>query len=377
MHNKILLLSAYDASSHRLWRQRLLQLFPQLNWTQLVLPPRHFNWRIRGNSLQWATTELKTLNQPYDLLIVTSMVDLSSLRGFVPALSKIPTLIYFHENQFAYPAGEQHRENIEHQLVPLYSALCADVVVFNSWFNRQTFLEGARSLIQRLPEKFPDSILDKLQDSQVIPVPIDTGPLKPDPKKDTDSDSILEVIWNHRWEYDKGIELLLALVKQVAAQQLPFRFHIVGEQFRQQPQQFVEINQTLAEHGKRTGISQGSFGFVPERNDYLALLQRCDVVLSTALHDFQGLAVQEAVAAGCTPLTPADLVYPEYLQPVFLFSRAPQQQATVQHILGKLLAWQHLKACHEKLPMAGLEHYSMDNVGQQYARLFESMWLTD
>ncbi len=377
MRNKILLLSAYDASSHKLWRRRLLQLFPQLNWTQLALPPRHFNWRIRGNSLQWATTELKTLNQPYDLLIVTSMVDLSSLRGFVPALSKIPTLIYFHENQFAYPAGEQHRENVEHQLVPLYSALCADVVVFNSQFNRQTFLEGARSIIQRLPEKFPDSILGKLQNSQVIPVPIDTRELKQDPKKDKHDDSILEVIWNHHWEYDKGIELLLPLVKQVAAQQLPLRFHIVGEQFRQQPPQFAEINQTLAEHGARTGISRGSFGFVPERNDYLALLQRCDVVLSTALHDFQGLAVQEAVAAGCTPLTPADLVYPEYLEAAFLFRRAAQQQATVRHILHKLLAWQQLKACHENLPSAGLEHYTMDYVGQQYVGLSERMGLTD
>jgi glycosyltransferase involved in cell wall biosynthesis len=325
----------------------------------------------------WATSEAKTLNQPFDLLIATSMVDLAGLRGFVPALSTIPTLVYFHENQFAYPAGEQQRENVEHQLVPLYSALCADAIVFNSQFNRQTFLEGARSLIQRLPENFPDSILDKLQNSQVIPVPIDTRALKQDPEKDTGSDSILEVIWNHRWEYDKGIELLLALLKQVAAQQLPLRFHIVGEQFRQQPPQFVEIDQALTEHGKRTGIPRGSFGFVPERNDYLALLQRCDVVLSTALHDFQGLAVQEAVVAGCTPLTPADLVYPEYLQPEFLFSRAPQHQATVPHILHKLLAWQQLKASHEKLPVAGLEHYSLDNVCQQYAGLFESMGLTD
>jgi len=51
---KILLLSAYDAASHRHWREMLVTGFPEHDWTVLTLPPRHFNWRMRGNALSWA-----------------------------------------------------------------------------------------------------------------------------------------------------------------------------------------------------------------------------------------------------------------------------------------------------------------------------------
>ena len=97
---RILLLSAYDAQSHKYWRQGLVAQFPEHDWTQLVLPGRYFSWRIRGNSMQWALGERATLDQPYDLVIATSMVDLASLKGFVPNLATIPSMLYFNENQF-------------------------------------------------------------------------------------------------------------------------------------------------------------------------------------------------------------------------------------------------------------------------------------
>ncbi len=75
---RILLLSAYDAHSHRRWRQGLVDAFPDWQWTVLTLPPRNFLWRIRGNSLSWAFSERETLEQPYDLVIATSMTDLST-----------------------------------------------------------------------------------------------------------------------------------------------------------------------------------------------------------------------------------------------------------------------------------------------------------
>ena len=104
---KILLLSAYDADSHRYWRKHLVENFPEHQWTVLSLPGRYFSWRIRGNSLSWAFGEQsEKLKRQYDLVIATSMTDLFSLRGFIPSLGNIPTLVYFHENQFDYPATE-------------------------------------------------------------------------------------------------------------------------------------------------------------------------------------------------------------------------------------------------------------------------------
>ena len=42
---RILLLSAYDAESHRYWREGLVSRFPEHHWQVLRLPPRYFNWR--------------------------------------------------------------------------------------------------------------------------------------------------------------------------------------------------------------------------------------------------------------------------------------------------------------------------------------------
>lgn len=171
---KVLLLSAYDAESHRRWRSSLVEGFPCWDWNILHLPPRFFNWRIRGNSLTWALSESSALSQRYDCVLATSMVDLATLRGLVPSLASIPAVVYCHENQFAYPVTANQRFSIEPQMVTLYSGLCADRLVFNSSFNRETFLSGVDRLLKKMPDAVPAGVTDVLRSkSQVLPVPIE------------------------------------------------------------------------------------------------------------------------------------------------------------------------------------------------------------
>ena len=378
MNYRILLLSAYDAMSHKMWRGRLLEMFPEHTWTQLVLPPRHFNWRIRGNSLQWALNEKDLLNQDYDLLIATSMVDLSSLRGFIPRIAQLPTLLYFHENQFVYPLGSKQRSNnVEPQLVPLYSALCADAIVFNSTYNRSTFLQGAKELLKKLPDQLSPELLERIEKSEIIPVPLEEFSFEPVTTAMLEnSKQILDVVWNHRWEYDKGPKLLLSLAQAILAQRLPIRLHVVGQQFRSSPAEFKKIAALLKQHAAALAIDQGSFGFVENREGYISLLRRCDVVLSTAEHDFQGLAIQEACTLRCTPLVPDALVYPEYIDSEFLypFNESSGDEANCAGILKQLQDWQSMLTKNIALPRVTLDGFSQKTLRPKYAELLERLF---
>lgn len=300
---RILLLSAYDAGSHGRWRQQLIDSLPDFEWQSLTLSPRHFRWRIRGNPLSWL--DAPAFQQSWDLLIATSTVDLATLIGLQPRLAQVPSLLYMHENQFAYPVSGAQHQSVDPQMVNLYSALAATRVAFNSEWNRQSFLAGVDQLMARLPDAVPGAVSERIRrKSLVLPVPIQDALFKASVRPiKTDCPHLL---WNHRWEYDKGPDRLLRILDGLSEAGQEFRLSVVGEQFRQQPEAFAEIRNR---HGSRLEV----WGYQSDRNDYDRLLASADIVLSTALHDFQGLSMLEAMAAGCRPVAPDRLAYPEYV----------------------------------------------------------------
>ncbi|GAV20486.1 glycosyl transferases group 1 [Mariprofundus micogutta] len=301
---RILLLSAYDATSHRQWRRGLVTHLNEHEWTVLTLPDRHFSWRIRGNALSWATEQKDLLQQPFDLIVATSMVDLATLRGLVYQLAATPTLLYFHENQFAYPESGHAHSSVEAQITSIYSAMAADRLLFNSEYNRKTFLLGATGLLKKMPDHAPLSALEILEHkSAVLAVPVDDICVE---HRQTRGDLPVTLVWNHRWEYDKGPERLYLVLKELSRCRLDFQIHILGQQFRKRPDAFAMINNEFGEQIL-------SWGYIEDRNAYLQILQQSDIVFSTALHDFQGLAMLEAIAAGCVPVAPNRLAYPEYI----------------------------------------------------------------
>lgn len=300
---RVLVLSGYDASSHKRWREHLAALLPEFHWQALALPPRFFRWRIRGNALSWLNEPL--LQERWDLIVATSMVDLATLRGLYPRLANTPCLLYMHENQFAFPVSSSQNASADPQMVNLYSALSADCVVFNSGWNRDSFLSGVDSFCRKMPDRVPEGLIETLRDkSRVIPVPIED-------RLFSDRPPLLDrtcphLLWNHRWEYDKGPDRLLNLLTVLDQRSVPFRLSVVGERFRSYPKAFDRIREEF-------GGCIEHWGFLDSREDYDQLLRQADIVVSTAMHDFQGLSMLEAMASGCVPLAPDRLAYREYL----------------------------------------------------------------
>jgi len=359
---KALLLSAYDAQSHRVWRENLYAMLPQIEWVTLTLPPRYFPWRVRGNSLTWAFNHRLALTDNYDFLLCTSMTDLSALRGFVPELARLPTIVYCHENQFAYPENpdpQAARTNpVEPQILSIYTALCADRLVFNSTWNQHSFLDGAAALLRKLPDQVPGGLVERLSQSSVLPVPLSPSLFA---KRQAESPpEELTIVWNHRWEYDKGPALLLAITDSLMARGLRFRLHLLGQRFRQAPPEFVALQECLAHYCQSQGIAPGRADFIEDREEYRALLASSDVVLSTALHDFQGLSVLEASALGCVALAPERLVYPEYLGPENLYAGAGNVLQQADSAAQRLADWGARKAAGLPPPIACVNRFHPD-----------------
>ncbi|MEQ8659759.1 MAG: DUF3524 domain-containing protein [Gammaproteobacteria bacterium] len=303
-----LLVSGYDATSHARWAEGVIRAVDTFAWRRVALPARHFSWRVRANALALLEpARIARLTPAPRLLLATSMLDLATLRGCVPALAGTRVVVYFHENQFAYPGRDARLDDV--RLISVKSALAADAVAFNSAYNRDTFLDGAAALLARMPDGLPRHHVERIAArAHVLPVPLDLPQAcAPRPPRGP-----LRLLWNHRWEHDKGPARLLALVAALERAGVDFELNVCGQRFRRVPPALSVLQARFAHR-------LGHCGPLDDAAAYQALLARMDVVLSTALHDFQGLAVLEAVAAGCVPLVPDRLAYRELFAPAWRY----------------------------------------------------------
>ena len=116
------------------------------------------------------------------------------------------------------------------------------------------------------------------------------------------------MLWNQRWEYDKDPETMLRALYGLTDEGLRFRVALAGENFRVAPAEFDEAR-------SRLGDRLVHYGYVESEAEYAGLLHRADIVLSTAIHEFFGVSVVEAIYCGCLPVLPKRLNYPELIPP--------------------------------------------------------------
>lgn len=234
-----------------------------------------------------------------DAVLVTDMVDVAALRTFLqPVIGHPPLVLYMHESQLTYPDSPQMTPDLSYPFLNWTSALAADRVVFNSDHHHDVFFEAIPRLLRGFPDRTHTHLVDRVRDrSTVIPVGVDLSWASEPPVRAT----IPTVVWNHRWEHDKDPETFADGVR-AAAETHDFRLALAGERFRTVPGVLDEL---VVELGDRVVAS----GYLPV-DDYRELLLSAAVVVSTALQEFFGIAVVEAIAAGARPVLPHRLSYP-------------------------------------------------------------------
>lgn len=325
----ITLLSPYHGGSHRVWASGYAA-YSNHEVDVLSLPARFWKWRMHGGAVTLARRYGRQRRQP-DLLLATDMLDLTTFLALTrPFTANIPTALYMHENQLTYPlpadraTGPMRRQHGERDLHYVFinyaSMLAADAIFFNSSYHLESWFDALPGYLNRLPEyKELGSVAQLRQKSAVLPVGVDFRPLdeaKPAPRSQNDPPLIL---WNHRWEYDKNPAAFFEMLYQVQATGIPFRLALCGQQYGKRPSAFAQAGERLANHIVHTGHAPPAL--------YTRLLWEADVVVSTAVHEFFGISMLEAIYCHTFPLLPRRLSYPEIIPEQFHSSCLYDDQA--------------------------------------------------
>jgi len=313
---QILVLEPYYGGSHKYFLEGLLSVI-RAEYTLLTLPAR--KWKMRMQlSAPWFVDMIRELplrQRKFDTVLCSTFIDVAVLRALLSAIegwnATTQYLTYFHENQFVYPR-QDGKSNYQFTAINFNTALCSDKIAFNSQFNRNSFFNSCSQYVKSATDMNLSWVVDALKKKSVVLYPgidfteIDNSSRKRD-------NTVPVIIWNHRWEHDKNPEDFFFALRALEEDSVDFRLILLGQSFRTWPDCFIEG------HKRFKGKILHS-GFVESYSKYVSFLKRGDIIVSTSLHEFFGIAVIEALRAGCLPVLPARLSYPELFENNFLYS---------------------------------------------------------
>ncbi|XP_059676292.1 glycosyltransferase-like domain-containing protein 1 isoform X2 [Gavia stellata] len=396
----VLLIEAFYGGSHKQLMD-LLQEELQEDCVLCTLPAKKWHWKARTAALYFMQTVPTSTN--YRILFASSVLNLAELAALRPDLGKLKKVLYFHENQLAYPVQKRQERDFQYGYNQILSCLVADVVVFNSAFNMESFLTSIGKFMKLIPDhrpkdlekiirpkcqvlyfpvRFPDVSrfmpehklahlekvigvkrngdayqLEGLQKSgalgalmktsdahresglcearpglcttqhEGLPSPLTApaglnkseAPESTNPCQEEDKQHLtfnlsnilsgqdyqqrpLHVAWPHRWEHDKDPETFFKVLLKLKEKGLPFHVSVLGEAFTEIPDIFSEAKSAL-------GSSVLHWGYLPSKDDYFQALCMADVVISTAKHEFFGVAITSpwwvVIIFPCTKAVPS------------------------------------------------------------------------
>jgi glycosyltransferase involved in cell wall biosynthesis len=350
----IWLLNPYHTGSHRAWAEGYAARSGH-RVRILSMDGYFWKWRMQGGALELAAKAralLHTGERP-DLLVATSMVNVPAFLALLRReLWDVPVTLYMHENQLTYPPPPGSRPDLTYGMIQHLAMLAADRVFFNSRYHLDSWFDELPRLLKHFPDythletveaaRAKSEVLavgcelrrldaetwrrgdwetrrlgDKETSTQVDKQTGRQGDKEAAGLEDQGTESRRGggplVLWNQRWEYDKDPGTMLRALHALAEEGLRFRVALAGANFRVTPAAFDEARSRLGDRLEHCGYVESDAG-------YAALLHRADIVLSTAIHEFFGVSVVEAIYCGCLPVLPRRLSYPE-LVPAELHGR--------------------------------------------------------
>ncbi|TVQ29572.1 MAG: DUF3524 domain-containing protein, partial [Spirochaetaceae bacterium] len=306
---RILFVESFYGGSHREVADSIRE--HSRNEIDLVtLSAERWKWRIRAAALELADS---VCIDGYDLVVCTGLLRVADLLLSTrrPPSGRIPPiLLYCHETQLCYPVPEGRRMEVDLGIADIANMLCADSVAFNSCSHRQTFLSEAPQFIERVHGSALSHAMEAIAGKSVVCEPgiaprawpaVTTGEAATAGEALTKGQAAATdppiILWNHRWEFDKNPVAFFDALRAVRARGVRFRVAIAGEHSQRIPAAFEAARAEF-------GDAIVHYGYAESRELYYSLLDEAAIVVSTAIQENFGIAVMEAIAAGCAPILP-------------------------------------------------------------------------
>jgi glycosyltransferase involved in cell wall biosynthesis len=301
--SRVVLVEPYYGGSHRAWADGLVA-YSRHEIHLVTHAAAYWRWRLRASALTLAEAVAGVVadHGPPDVLLVSDMVHVPALLGFLRRDIGDPAVVlYLHENQLTHPVGPRDRPDESLALANWLSMAVADRVLVNSEDQLDDLRVALPVLLGRALDHSHAPRLDEvLTRCEVLPVGVDLTGIAPDGHPPPAEPL---VVWNHRWDREKRADRLFSALHRLADEGVAFRLALAGENLRIDPQEFDSIRRRLGDRVAHVGTL--------DREGYHRLLAGSDVTVSTADHETFGIAAVEAMVAGCVPLLPDRLSYPE------------------------------------------------------------------
>ncbi|XP_039350966.1 glycosyltransferase-like domain-containing protein 1 isoform X7 [Mauremys reevesii] len=330
----ILLIEAFYGGSHKQLADLLQEEIEEC--VLYTLPAKKWHWRARTAALYFMQTVPANAN--YRILFASSVLNLTELIALRPDLGKLKKVLYFHENQLAYPVQKYQERDFQYGYNQILSCLVADIVVFNSAFNMESFLTSIGKFLKLIPDHRPKDLEKIIRPKcQVLHFPIrfpDVSRFMPEHKL-----AHLEKITGVRGNGDTYLFRCLPFQQKYrATKSLMKNSSSSPESGLCEAQSGLCTTQgerlqyplTSLEKLNKSEASESTNQEVPCQEDKQHVtFNPCNLLSGT---DYQQRPLHivwphrwiEAVYCGCYPLCPNALVYPEIFPAEYLYS-TPEQ----------------------------------------------------